>query len=142
MAQMEKKESSGTLRRLRGGINMAKVTAVTWTGENMEYEGTYSRCEQIYYNESDCYNPSKVKLYKTVRLIDDVDTVVAISQNLSKDYAVDMLNEFREKIGREYADEDEITKANGGYPVLTRKLATAWIAYGITERQGGCWVLR
>jgi hypothetical protein len=121
---------------------MAKVIAITWTGENMEYEGTYSRCDEIYNTESDYYNPSKVRIYKTIKLYDDVDNVVAIAQNLSKDYAVDMLNQFREKIGREYADEDEITKANGGYPVLTRKLATAWIAYGITERQGGYWVLR
>ena len=118
---------------------MAKVIAETWEGRTLTYNGTYDECNDVFEHESDELNPDKVKHYKLLKLVNDIGYTVASKLNISKLEAKGMLATIREKIGRDFADDEEINKVMG-YPV-TRKFRAAWIGYNLSERQGGCWIL-
>lgn len=123
---------------------MAKVKIVEWNGKINEYEGTYSKCEEIFHDYMNPFNPDRVKHWGQGYLYDDVGLIKATRKNISKEVAQIAYDTILRKLnGKGGAfTEDFITELTYGSSVYTQKLVKAWVAYGITEKQGGMWVIQ
>ena len=119
---------------------MAKVICITRSGKQCEREEVYERCKEIFDEYMDVTNADRVKHWKEGWLYDYDNHLMGHVKNMTQDEAIFYLNRFREIIGREFADEDEIIKATGLSKDRLKQITTAWIAFDLSERQGGCWV--
>ncbi len=122
---------------------MAKIRLIDWNDKVNEYEGTETKCKELFHEYMNPLDPDWIKHWKKGYLYDDVDNLKAINQNISRAEAQKVYDDILQKVKVGGAfKESYITELTGGYPERTQRLVKAWVAYGISEKQGGMWVIQ
>lgn len=122
---------------------MAKIRLIDWENREHSYDGTETKCKELFHEYMNPLDPNWIKHWKKGYLYDDVDNLKAINVNISRAEAQIMYDKILQKIKVGGAiSEEYITELTGGHPDYTQRLVKAWIAYKITEKQGGMWVIQ
>lgn len=123
---------------------MAKLYAVTQDGDELLLQGKEKHVKDLFGKISQ-QTPSNIATYHYMWWVDDTGNKRDALCNLNKDAAVRGFDNIRKILKKNheplYGIEDWLVcHITGVAPEQFKALCLAWIAFRITEKQGGCWV--
>ena len=123
---------------------MAKLYVVMQNGDELLLQGKEKHIKDLF-NEISQQTPSNIATYHYMWWKDNTGKKRDALCNLSKDAAVREFNNIRKILKRNheplYRVEDWLVcYITGMAPEQFKALCLAWIAFHITEKQGGYWV--
>lgn len=123
---------------------MAKLYTMTQRGRELSLEGSEEHIKHVF-NQISQQTPENIKTYHYMWWKDDKGNKREALCNLDKDSAIRGFNNIHNILKKKheplYGVEDWLVcHITGVTPEQFKSLCLAWIAFNITEKQGGCWV--
>lgn len=123
---------------------MSKLVAYTQDGEKLCAKGNYNEMSDMFDRLSK-ETPGNIRTYQKLELYNDAKICIVVHSHPTKKYTLSMYNRIHDKLKENGlplygVDDHEIAELIHFTDKAFENLGNAFIAFRITERQGGCWV--